>query len=49
MNSLFWKALVVLGLSATAASAQPSLSADEVAKIKKEVTAAVHHYYRLFT
>ena len=49
MNRFFWKTLVVLGLSATAVSAQPSLSADEIAKIKKEVTAAVHHYYRLFT
>ncbi len=43
------KTLVTLGLSATALSAQTSLSADEVAKIKNEVTAAVHHYYRLFT
>ena len=49
MNRLFWKILVVLGLSATAASAQQSPSADEIAKIKKDVTAAVHHYYRLFT
>ena len=49
MNRFLWKNLVVFGLSAAAASAQPSLSADEVAKIKKEVTAAVHHYYRLFT
>ncbi len=49
MNKLFWTTLVALGLTATAASAQPALSADEIAKIKKEVTAAVHHYYRLFT
>jgi hypothetical protein len=49
MKALLWPVLLFLGLSATAASAQPSLSADEVAKIKKEVTAAVHHYYRLFT
>ena len=43
------KTLAVLALSAGAASAQTSLSDEEVAKIKKEVTAAVHHYYRLFT
>lgn len=47
--NVFWRtSLVVLGF-ATAASAQPSLSTEETAKIKEEVTAAVHHYYRLFT
>lgn len=46
---MFWKVLCVLALGATAASAQPSLSAEEIAKVKEEVTAAVHHYYRLFT
>ncbi len=43
------KTLVVLGLRAAAASAQTSVSGEEAAEIKKEVTAAVHHYYRLFT
>lgn len=43
------KTLLVLALSAGAGSAQTSLSGEEVAKIKNEVTAAVHHYYRLFT
>lgn len=43
------KVLVVLGLSATVASAQPALSPDDITKIKKEVTDAVHHYYKLFT
>jgi hypothetical protein len=49
MNKLFWTTLVALGLSAAAAWAQPSLSKDDIAKVKKEVTEAVHHYYRLFT
>jgi hypothetical protein len=49
MNRLVWKALLVLGSTATLASAQQGLSAEDIAKIEKEVTAAVHHYYRLFT
>lgn len=48
MRRLLATILAFVGL-ATTASAQPSLSADEIAKIEKEVTAAVHHYYRLFT
>jgi hypothetical protein len=43
------KVLVVLGMSATLASAQPTLSQQEIAKIKKEVTDVIHHYYQLFT
>ena len=49
MNRLFGNILLILGLSATAVSAQSSISADEIAKVKKEVTAAVHRYYQLFT
>ncbi len=48
MHRLLIGTLAILGF-ATAASAQPSMTAEETAKIKKEVTAAVHHYYRLFT
>jgi hypothetical protein len=49
MKRILGKTLVALGLCAAAASTQPSLTAEEIAKIKKEVTQAVHHYYRLFT
>jgi hypothetical protein len=49
MRKFFLTTLVVLGLSAATALAQPSLSKDDIARVKKEVTAAVHHYYRLFT
>jgi hypothetical protein len=49
MSKILWKTLASVCLSAAAASAQPSLTTDEIAKIKKEVTAAVHHYYRLFS
>ncbi len=46
---MFWKAFLVLGLSASTASAQQALSKDEIGKIKQEVTAVVHRYYQLFT
>src|SRR3990172_3129564 len=46
---MIWKTLMVLALSATAASAQQALTADEIGKIKKEVNATVHRYYQLFT
>ncbi len=39
---------LVLSL-ASAASAQSSLSADQIAAIKNEITSAVHRYYQLFT
>jgi hypothetical protein len=41
--------VLVLLLAATAASAQSSMSADEIANVKKEVTAVVHRYYQLFS
>jgi len=41
--------VLVLCLAATTGSPQPSMSAEEIAKVKKEVTAAVHYYYRPFT
>lgn len=43
-----WKAVLVLSLAASAASAQ-SMSAEEVAKVKKEATDVIHRYYRLFS
>jgi hypothetical protein len=46
---MFWKTVLVLGLSAGTASAQQALSKDEIGKIKKEVTSVVHRYYQLFT
>ena len=48
MKRISGMVLFAIGLG-TAASAQTTLGTEETAKIKKEVTAAVHHYYRLFT
>jgi hypothetical protein len=40
---------IAIAVSPLFATQQPELSASEVATIKKEVTAAVDKYYRLFT
>jgi hypothetical protein len=42
-------ALLALGLTLPARAQQQALSPSEVAKIREDVTAAVHTYYRLFT
>ena len=42
--------IAIIGLAATTARAQyPPLSAEEVAKVEREVTAAVATYYQLFS
>jgi hypothetical protein len=41
--------VLALLLTASAASAQSSMTAEDVAKVKKEVTNVIHRYYQLFT